>query len=220
MKKFISILKNTSLFSGVNENEIEAMLSCLGAQYRTYPKGAYIFRRGNQLQRIMILAEGCLHIQKDDYWGNRSILAHISPGEMFGEAYIAPQSGPILNDVIAVENSAVLFFDVKKLITTCPSVCPFHAKVVENMFFAISEKNRRLVQKLGHMCERTTREKLISYLSEEAEKQKSASFTIPFNRQQLADFLSVDRSAMSNELCKMRDEGLIRFHKNAFVLLS
>ena len=85
MKKFISILKNTSLFSGVNENEIEAMLSCLGAQYRTYPKGAYIFRRGNQLQRIMILAEGCLHIQKDDYWGNRSILAHISPGEMFGD---------------------------------------------------------------------------------------------------------------------------------------
>ena len=87
------------------------------------------------------------------------------------------------------------------------------------MFFTISEKNRKLVQKLGHMSKRTTREKLISYLSEEAKKQKSSKFTIPFNRQQLADFLSVDRSAMSNELCKMRDEGLIEFEKNNFKLL-
>ena len=110
-------------------------------------------------------------------------------------------------------------FDVKRIITTCPSACRFHAMVVQNMFFAISEKNRRLVQKLGHMSKRSTREKLISYLSEEAKKQNTASFTIPFNRQQLADFLSVDRSAMSNELCKMRDDGLLEFDKNQFRLL-
>ncbi|MBQ1991294.1 MAG: winged helix-turn-helix domain-containing protein, partial [Clostridia bacterium] len=97
--------------------------------------------------------------------------------------------------------------------------CRFHAMVVQNLFFAISEKNRKLVQKLGHMSKRSTREKLISYLSEEAKKQTSSTFTIPFNRQQLADFLSVERSAMSNELCKMRDEGLIEFEKNNFKLL-
>ena len=91
--------------------------------------------------------------------------------------------------------------------------------VVQNLFFALSEKNRKLVQKLGHMSKRTTREKLISYLSEVAKTQNSASFTIPFNRQQLADFLSVDRSAMSNELCRMRDEGLLNFRKNEFTLL-
>ena len=138
---------------------------------------------------------------------------------MFGEAYVAPESGVLLNDVVAVENSVVIFFDVKRIITTCPSACRFHTMVVQNMFFAISEKNKKLVQKLGHMSKRTTREKLISFLSEEAKKQNNAIFTIPFNRQQLADFLSVDRSAMSNELCKMRDEGLIEFDKNNFRLL-
>ena len=138
---------------------------------------------------------------------------------MFGEAYIAPESGPLLNDVVAIEDSTVIFFNVKRVITTCSSACRFHAMVVQNLFFAISDKNRKLVQKLGHISKRSTREKLISYLSEEAKRQKSANFVIPFNRQQLADYLFVDRSAMSNELCKMRDEGLIEFKKNYFNLL-
>ena len=115
-------------------------------------------------------------------------------------------------------DSSVFFFDVKRVISTCSSACRFHTMVVQNLFFAISEKNRGLVQKLDYMSRRTTREKLLSYLSEEAKKQNSASITLPFNRQQLADYLSVDRSAMSNELCKMRDEGLLEFEKNRFRL--
>ena len=219
MKKYIPILKRTQMFAGVGEDQMSAMLSCLGARLNTYKKGAYVFRQGEHLRDIVVLVEGNLHIQEDDYWGNRSILAHIGVGEMFGEAYVAPSSGPMLNDVVAVEDSAVIFFDVTRIITTCSSACRFHAQVVQNVFFAISEKNRKLVQKLGHMSKRSTREKLISYLSEEAKRQNSLSFSIPFNRQQLADFLSVDRSAMSNELCKMRDEGLLEFEKNAFRLL-
>lgn len=219
MKKYISILKRTMMFSGVSGDDIASMLGCLGARLYTYKKGEYVLRQGEHLNDITVLVEGGLHIQKDDYWGNRSILGNIAVGEMFGEAYAAPESGALLNDVIAVEDSAVIFFDVKRVLTTCPSACRFHSMVVQNMFFAISEKNRRLVQKLGHMSQRTTREKLISYLSEEAKKQNSSSFVIPFNRQQLADFLSVDRSAMSNELCKMRDEGLLIFNKNCFELL-
>ena len=131
---------------------------------------------------------------------------------------MAPESGTLLNDVIAVEDSSVYFFDVKRVISTCSSACRFHTMVVQNLFFAISEKNRGLVRKLDYMSRRTTREKLLTYLSEEAKKQNSASITIPFNRQQLADYLSVDRSAMSNELCKMRDEGLLIFEKNRFTL--
>lgn len=220
MKKIIPILKRTQLFAGVGEDEIDSLLSCLGARLSEYQKGEYILRQGEHLSDIMILAEGNLYIQKDDYWGNRSILGQISAGEMFGEAYTSPQSGAILNDVVAVEDSKVLFFDIKRILTTCSTACRFHSMVVKNMFFAISEKNRNLVQKLDHMSRRTTREKLISYLSEEAKKQNSSKFTIPFNRQQLADFLSVDRSAMSNELCKMRDEGLLEFEKNQFILLE
>lgn len=219
MKKYIPILKRTQIFAGVVDEEIASMLSCLGARLKSYKKGEYVLRQGEHLSDIVVLVEGNLHIQKDDYWGNRSILGEITVAEMFGEAYVAPESGALLNDVVAIEDSTVMFFDVKRIITTCPTACRFHAMVVQNMFFAISEKNRKLVQKLGILSKRTTREKLISYLSEQAKKQNSASFNIPFNRQQLADFLSVDRSAMSNELCKMRDEGLLEFQKNQFKLL-
>ncbi len=219
MKKYVPILKKTKLFSGVGEEDVTSMLSCLGARLKSYKKGEFLLRQGEHLSDIVVLVEGKLHIQKDDYWGNRSILGLIEVGEMFGEAYVSPESSSLLNDVVAVEDSTAIFFDVKRIITTCPSACRFHSMVVQNMFFAISEKNRKLVQKLGHMSKRTTREKLISYLSEEAGRQNSSSFSIPFNRQQLADFLSVDRSAMSNELCKMRDEGLLEFEKNRFRLL-
>lgn len=219
MKKYIKVLKKTQMFAGVVDDEIMSMLSCLNARLKSYKKGEYVLRQGERLSDIVVLVEGNLHIQKDDYWGNRSILGQIAVGEMFGEAYVAPESGALLNDVVAIEDSSVIFFDVKRIITTCPTACRFHAMVVQNIFFAISAKNLKLVQKLGHMSKRTTREKLISYLSEQAKKQNSANFNIPFNRQQLADFLSVDRSAMSNELCKMRDEGLLEFEKNQFRLL-
>ena len=218
MKEFIPVLKRTKLFSGVGDDDISTMLTCLGARLLTYKKGEHVLRQGEHLSDILVLAEGSLHIQRDDYWGNRSILGHIGVGEIFGEAYVAPESGTLLNDVIAVEDSAVFFFDVKRVISTCSSACRFHTMVVQNLFFAISEKNRGLVQKLDYMSTRTTREKLLSYLSEEAKKQNSATITLPFNRQQLADYLSVDRSAMSNELCKMRDEGLLEFEKNRFRL--
>lgn len=219
MKKYVSTLKRTKLFEGLENEEIISMLSCLGAKLGTYKKGEYVLRQGEYLSNVFILVEGNLHIQNDDYWGNHCILRQISPGEMFGESYIAPESGALLNDVVAITDSTVIFFDLKKILTACSSACKFHTMVVQNMFFAISEKNRKLVQKMGHISKRTTREKLISFLSEEAKKHNSSNFTIPFNRQQLADFLSVDRSAMSKELCKMRDEGLLEFDRNFFELL-
>jgi len=219
MKKYIPVLRQTQLFAGIAENEIESMLHCLQATLRAYKKNEYVFRQGEEISGITILLEGRLHIRRDDYWGNRSIINVIGPGEMFGEAYAAPGSGALPNDVIATEDSVVIFFDMHRILTVCPSACKFHSATVQNLFFAISEKNRGLVQKLGHMSRRTTREKLISYLSEEAKRNGSATFAIPFNRQQLADFLSVDRSAMSSELCKMRDDGLLIFEKNRFTLL-
>ena len=219
MEKYLSILQEAQLFSGVSEAELRSMLSCLGTIVRTYEKGAYIFRQGDPIEHITLLAEGELLIQRDDHWGNRSIISHIAPGDMFGEAYLSPNGGTILNDVAAAQSSTVFFFDVRRLMATCPSACPFHTRVVQNLFFAIAEKNRSLVQKQGHMSRRTTREKLLSYLSEEARRQQSDSFTIPFNRQQLADFLSVDRSAMSSELSRMRSEGLLTFNRSHFTLL-
>ena len=219
MEKYLPVLKKSVLFSGVKEEDIRAFLSCVEAKVRRYGKGEYVLQQGEYLDDIAVLTEGSLHIQNDDYWGNRSILGRISIGEIFGEAYAFSREEPLMNDVVAIEDSTVMFINAKKVISTCSSACRFHTLVVQNLFSVLSEKNKKLVQKLGHIGKRSTREKLISYLSQESKRQKSAEITIPFNRQQLADFLSVDRSAMSNELCKMRDEGLLTFRKNVFRLL-
>ena len=218
MKKYIETLKHSPLFSGVSETEISAMLHCLQATLLTFQKGEYVFREGEHIDKITVLVEGKLLVQHDDFWGNRTIVNVIHTGELFGEAYVAPDSGAILNDVIAEEPSTVIFFDIRKILTVCPSACRFHSMAIQNLFFAISEKNRKLVQKIGHLSKRSTRAKLLSYLSEEAKRQNSRHFTIPFTRQQLADFLCVDRSAMSNELCKMREEGILQFEKKRFTL--
>lgn len=220
MEKYIPILKQTQLFSGVGEDEIVTMLNCLQAKMGHYQKSEYVFRQGEYLNCISVLVEGELHIQSDDYWGHHSIVNVVDVGGMFGESYVAPDSGVLLNDVVATKESVVIFLDVSRILTVCSSACKFHSMVVQNLFFAISEQNRKLMQKLSHMSNRSTREKLMSYLSTEAKKQKSTVFHIPFNRQQLADYLSVDRSAMSNELCKMRDEGLLCFEKNKFWLFG
>ncbi len=217
MKKYADVLKGSKLFANVSEDEILAMLACLDAKERHYKEGEYVFRQGETVDSVSVLAEGALLVQADDYWGNRSIITSVSPGELFVQAYLAGEA--IMNDVAAAKDSTVVFFDAKRVLTTCSSACPFHNQVIRNLFFALSETNLRLVTKLGHIQKRTTREKLMSYLSLMAKKAGSNSFTIPFNRQELADFLSVDRSAMSAELCRMRDEGLLRFNKSSFTLM-
>ena len=218
MKKYLPILKNTQLFSGVGEEELLCLLICLDAKTAIYKKGEFLVRQGEYLDNITILLGGTCRLQRDDYWGNRSIVNIIGVGDLFGEAYAARGSCAAVNDVFAAEDCTVMFLDIKKMLNSCPNTCKHHALVIQNLFFAISDKNRQLVQKLGYISKRTTREKLLSYLSDEAKRQKSGTFSIPFNRQQLADFLSVDRSAMSNELCKMRDEGLLCFDKSKFML--
>lgn len=218
MKKYLEILKRSKLFDGINDNEIEDVLICLSATKRNYRKGEYIFRVGEHISSVALLLEGSVHIQREDYWGNLSILNKFFKGEVFGEAYAISENRAILNNVVAVENSVILFLDFNRIFIACSSGHKFYSVLIKNFFSLLAEKNRILAQKLGHMSQRTTREKLLSYLSEQSIKSGSPSFDIPFNRQQLADFLSVDRSAMSKELCKMRDDGLLSFNRNHFIL--
>ena len=218
MKKYLKLLKRSKLFYGITEEEIASMLECLSATSQCYQKGEYVFRREERISAVAMLLEGGVHIQKEDYWGNLSILNKISEGEIFGEVYAALGGEEILNNAVAVKPSVVLFLDMNRILTMCPSSCRFHGQLIRNLLSVIASKNKMLTQKLEHMSRRTTREKLLSYLSEQSLRAGCASFDIPFNRQQLADFLSVDRSAMSGELCKMRDEGILSFEKNHFIL--
>lgn len=218
MEKYLSILKNSKLFNGISADELRSMLDCLSAVTCSYRKGEYVFRRGDHIGSVAMLLEGGIHIQKEDYWGNLSILSEISAGEIFGEVYACLESDTIRNDAVAIRTSEVLFLDVKRILTMCPSACQFHGRLIRNLLSVLAEKNKMLTHKLEHMSKRTTREKLLSYLSEQSQRAGSPVFDIPFNRQQLADFLSVDRSAMSAELCRMRDDGLLSFDRNHFIL--
>lgn len=218
MEKYMEILKSADLFDGINENEILHILECLSAKPEYFQKGEYIFHTGEYISTVALLLDGYVHIQREDYWGNLSILSKIFPGEVFGEAYAVSEDDPMLNSALAVTDCTIVFFDIRHVLTVCTSACRFHTLLIKNLFKIISLKNRKLAQKLGHMSQRTIREKLLSYLSEQSMKTGSPSFDIPFTRQQLADFLSVDRSAMSKELCKMRDEGILMFKKDHFHL--
>lgn len=218
MEKYMTVFKKAQLFSGIDENDLMSMLGCLKASVKNVGKGGYIFTAGESISTIALLIDGCVHIQCNDYWGNLSILNVIHPGDIFGEAFAVPGSEPIINDVVSAKESTVLFMDINHVLTVCPSSCRFHNALISNLFSILAEKNRRLATKLRHMSHRTTREKLLSYLSEQESKAGSPKFDIPFNRQQLADFLSVDRSAMSSELSRMRDDGILEFKRNSFVL--
>lgn len=218
MEKYITLLRNSKLFQGIDEKEITSMLGCLSAVRRNYHKGETVFQRGERIDSVALLLEGSIHIQKEDYWGNLSILNEITEGEIFGEVYACLGSEEILNNAVAVKDSEVLFLDVKRILTMCPSACPFHGRLIRNLLSVLAQKNKMLTQKMKHMSKRTTREKLLSYLSEQSQRAGSPVFDIPFNRQQLADFLSVDRSAMSAELGRMRDEGILSFERSHFEL--
>lgn len=218
MEKYITLLRNSKLFQGIDEKEITSMLGCLSAVRRNYHKGETVFQRGERIDSVALLLEGSIHIQKEDYWGNLSILNEITEGEIFGEVYACLGSEEILNNAVAVKDSEVLFLDVKRILTMCPSACPFHGRLIRNLLSVMALKNKMLTQKLEHMSKRTTREKILSYLSEQSQRTGSPVFDIPFNRQQMADFLSVDRSAMSAELGRMRDEGILSFERSHFEL--
>ncbi len=218
MEKYLPLLERTELFSKINKAQIQSILECLSAKTYQFPKGSYIFRAGQQIPTLALLLEGCVHIQREDYWGNRNLFHIVSPGEIFGEAYAALEGEGTANSARAAVGCTALFLDIHRVLTVCTCACRFHTLLIQNLFTAVSSKNRILTEKLGHLSQRTTREKLLSYLSDQSFKAGSSSFEIPLNRQQLADFLSVDRSAMSKELGKMRAEGILDFRRNHFFL--
>ena len=214
----LKILENSRLFAGIRVDEIQPMLSCLQAVERKYPRGAYIFHTGEEVRALALLVRGTAHIQKEDFWGNRSLLASLAAGDIFAEAYARPGSGAMRSDVVAVESCTVLLMDVERVLSRCTNSCAFHARLTENLFALLAEKNRILARKVDYLAQRTTRQRLLVYLSEQAQRAGSAEFTIPFNRQQLADFLSVERSAMSAELSRMQAEGLLETERSHFRL--
>ena len=220
MKKYLEILKKVALFNGIGEENLQGLLICLGIKIVHYNRGQTLFSSGTDTLSLGIVLSGQVHIVKEDYYGNRHIIACIDAGNIFGEAFVCAEIKTLPVSISAITESDIMFIDYHKIIAPCSNACAFHGKLIDNMLKIIARKNILLSQKIDLISRRSTREKLLAYLSFQAENAHSSHFSIPFNRQELADYLSVDRSAMSAELCKMRDEGLLQFNKNQFELFT
>lgn len=209
MEQYFSALEQCSLFAGIEASEISTMLHCLGGKMVELSKGAPVFLEGDPAKAVGVVLSGAIQIVKDDYDGNRSILAMAEPGALFGEAFACAGVSELPVSALALRPSAVLLLDCKRVLTLCPNTCQFHHRLVNNLLQVVAQKNLMLNQKIRIMSQKTTKEKLMVYLLDQAKQRQSREFTIPFNRQALADYLGVERSAMSVEISKLRRAGVL-----------
>ena len=218
MKIFLPVIRSAQLFSGISEDELAAMLSCLSVEKKDFPKEAFVQCAGDTADSIGLVLAGTVLIIQEDIWGNRNILSKAGPGQTFAAAYACAPGSKLNVSVIAETPVTAMFLNVKRILNMCPSACSHHSRVIRNLLSELAGKNLRLNEKLTHIGQRTTRSKIMSYLSAEAQRLGTYEFDIPFSRQQLADYLGVERSGLSLELGKMRSEGLLDFRKSHFVL--
>lgn len=209
MEKYFAILSRCPLFAGVVPEEMGLMLNCLGAREREIPKGEPVFLEGDPAGFIGVALEGAVQVVRDDYYGTRSVLTVIQPGEIFGEAFSCAGVETMPVSAFALKGSKILWLDCKRMLTVCSNACQFHSRMVANLLQAVARKNLALSRKIQFMSQRTTKEKIMAYLLDQAKTQGSSEFTIPHDRQALADFLGVERSAMSAEIGKLKKAGIL-----------
>ena len=213
-----TFLSDTRLFRGSSESEIEAMLSCLSAVTRRYKKGEIIYHTGEIIENIGVVLSGGVNIEHDDYWGNTSLISYAAPGMIFGETYACLTGVPLMINVVADADTQILFLNVSKIMQTCSSTCTHHSTLIKNLLDISAHKNLQLSRRILHTSYKKIRDRLLSYFLEQQKINGTSHFTIHFNRQQLADYLNVDRSAMCNELSSMQKDGLLSYDKNTITL--
>ncbi|NLO48567.1 MAG: Crp/Fnr family transcriptional regulator [Clostridiales bacterium] len=220
MIRYLSVLERCPLFADISAEQLESLFSCLDASEKSFTKNEFIFLAGQPAVSVGIVLSGSVTVLHEDFWGNRSILMRLGPGNLFAEAFSCAGNELLPVSAIADEKTAVMLINCRRIIKTCSTTCIFHTSLIKNLLGVLAERNILLTRKIEHLTKHSTREKLLSYLSSQAQATGRSRFDIPFNRQELADYLSVDRSAMSSELGKMRDEGLLKFERNHFELFS
>lgn len=218
MEEFLSTIRSAPLFSGVSEAELTAMLACLKAEKKDFPKEAFVLRAGDTAESIGLVLTGTVLVIQEDIWGNRNILSKAGLGQTFAAAYACAPGSRLNVSVVAETPVTVLFLNVKRILTVCPSACSYHSRIIRNLLGELAGKNLQFSEKLTHVGQRSTRSKIMSYLSAEAQRLGTYELDIPFSRQQMADYLGVERSGLSQELGKMKKDGLLDYRKSHFVL--
>lgn len=214
----LSFLKQTPLFRGIEESDLGNMLNCLQATTASYEKDQRIYPCGEPIDCIGLVLSGSVLMEKNDLWGNRSIIGCAAAGQIFGETYACIPNEPMLVEVVAAEKTEVLFCHVRRMLEVCSNSCVFHHTMIQNLLQITAQKNLELSRRILYTSPKSIRGRLMTYLSDQVQQTGSNTVTVPFNRQQLADYLEVDRSALSNELSKMQRDGLMHYEKNTFYL--
>ena len=212
------LLMQADLFAGIDPAALAPLLTCLQARQQNVCKDSVLCPAGEPIRRVGLVLKGELHIQHEDVWGGRTLLDRVGPGQMYGEVYACMPREPSLVSVVAASDSQVLLLEAARLLDRCEKGCASHEQLLRNLVGVIARKNLNLSRRALYTAHRSIRGRVLAYLSDQALVHKSPLFRIPFDRQQLADYLGVDRSALSAELGKLQREGLLTTHKEAFRL--
>jgi len=220
MEEHLDFLAQINLFMDMKKEDIRSMLQCLDAKRNAYKKGEILFMAGDEVPGVGVVLKGNIQIVQDDVLGNQTIIGQLAPGELFAEAIICAgvMQSPVT--VTAMTDCEVLFLQLKRLVTTCSSACGFHSRLIENMLRILAAKNIYMNKKNRLLSQRSIHEKLRRFFMDHIEESGSYHFTVELSRNQLADYLCVDRSALSRELSKMREMGMIQFNKNDFKVIN
>ncbi len=218
--KHAFLLRKCPLFHQIGDEDLTALLDCLGAREKRYTKGAVIFAEGEEARALGIVLAGAVQIVRLDYDGNRRILTSIEPPQLFGESFACAGVTSLPVDVVAAEDTEVLLIDARHITQSCNRACAFHRQLIFNLLSIVARKNLVFHQKIEITSKRSTREKLMTYLLLQAKKAKNRTFTIPFDRQALADYLGVERSGLSAQISQLRREKVLECRKSTFTLLS
>lgn len=218
MEEFFPVLLASRLFSGIAAAELQEMLTCLDAKVAQYPKEAFLLRAGERAESVGLVLSGTALVVQEDVWGNRNLLSQVRSGQTFAAAFACAQDAVLNVSVTAQSAVTALFLNVQRILTVCPAACAHHSRIIRNLLSELAENSLRVNEKLTHTSQRTTRAKLLSYFSAEAQRNGAYEFDIPFTRQQLADYLAVERSGLSAALSRLRADGLLEFRKNHFRL--
>ena len=220
MEEIYSVIEKCPLYDGISQSEFNVMLGCLNGRVLEMKKGQPVLREGDATNQMGVILSGSVQVIREDYYGERSVLSHIGPAQIFGEAYAFSQAQALPVSVVPDQDGKVLMLDSRRIASCCANACEFHNKMIFNLLRLVADKSLMLHQKIEIISKRTTRQKLLSYLAYQAKLQNSNSFHIPFDRQALADYLEVDRSGLSAQISQLRKEGILESEKNYFRLLK
>ena len=215
MRELMNEVKSP-LFDGINPEDRKTMLGCIGYHIGTFKKGDIVAFEEENIKHIGIIISGAVDMVKEDLWGNKTMLVRMRKDEMFGETFACGSDNLSVVTFLVSEDARILFIPFDRVMHSCTMACRFHHRLIENMVRIIANKNRDLMRKVEVISKRTIRERLLSYLSIQAQVQQSRYFEIPLGRLELAEYLCVDRSALTRELAKMKEEGLIDYDRNCF----